>query len=712
MSFKRDTLLALTFFALLCAPPKVHASCQDLPSSKQLRTDAQRPIEIDDLVRIRDIGASTVANRGAKTFTISPDKKRIAFQIRRADPHTNSYCLTMAVLQIGRESLVKIVDEGADLIRWNFEFRGKVAFPSGVPITITPIWSPDSLWIFFLKRYDARVQVWRARADGSGGEQVTHSPVDIEDFRVTHDGRSIIFATRPELDADDRAIDREAYRGYRYDDRFSPMTTSRPFPERGNVLRYSAQNLHTGIVRPADEEGQRVFASFRRELVSEEAVAPDQTGRKAWIVPPADDQFFWNSRLIAQDLFGKAVECAATVCKSWVSKPWWSVDGKSIRFFRREGWAHSVTAIYEWNIDQNSPRRIYLTSDLLFECDPFRDNLICLRESSVQPRRLVEIDLSKSNMTTLFDPNPEFSQITFGHVERLHWVNQFGLESYADLVYPTGYRPGQRYPLIIVQYDTRGFLRGGTGDEYPIQAFANRGFMVLSLQRPRDIGYFRAKGESGVDAANLEDFADRRSVQSSLDTGLSLLASRGLIDEKRLGISGLSDGSATVQFALIHNPIFAAAAMSNCCFEPSALFLVGPKASRHFREVGYPTTMMDHREFWDQFSIARNATKIETPILIQDSDDEYLTGLEAYSALTDAGKPVDMFVYPGEHHIKWQPAHRRAIYLRNIWWFDYWLRDVRPISPEGSAEVSVWDALRQRRLSARREPAVSATASQ
>ncbi|MFX4967396.1 hypothetical protein ABTB98_19975, partial [Acinetobacter baumannii] len=78
---------------------------------------------------------------------------------------------------------------------------------------------------------------------------------------------------------------------------------------------------------------------------------------------------------------------------------------------------------------------------------------------------------------------------------------------------------------------------------------ANHGFMVLSLQRPRDIGYFRAKDESGVDAANLEDFADRSSVQSSLDTGLRLLADRGLIDENRLGITGLSDGVATVQFA-------------------------------------------------------------------------------------------------------------------------------------------------------------------
>src|SRR3546814_7367490 len=46
--------------------------------------------------------------------------------------------------------------------------------------------------------------------------------------------------------------------------------------------------------------------------------------------------------------------------------------------------------------------------------------------------------------------------------------------------------PFLSYPLVVVQYDTRGFLRGGTGDEYPIQALAASGFAVLSVSRPID----------------------------------------------------------------------------------------------------------------------------------------------------------------------------------------------------------------------------------
>lgn len=551
---------AACFVALISGPAIASSSCLGRMIPVNPKTVPQRPLEPDDLVRLRDIGASTTVPGGARAFSVSPDGKRVAFQIRRADPDSNGFCLAILVLEIGSAAQPVVLDEGGQLLRWDFEFRGKVGFPSGVPITVTPNWSPDGKWIIFLKRQGPTTQAWRVRSDGSDGVPVTHSPVDVEDLRVTPDGRTIVFATRPELAATQNSIDRESMRGFHYDDRFSPMTKAQPFAQGVNVVRYYAQNLATGVVRPAVEEEQRLFSTSNQEQAGVVEVARTLDGRRAWIIPPAGDEFFWNSRVAAQDNSGNTIECSAPSCKSWASAPWWSEDGMKVRFFRREGWAQSATAVYEWNVDQSVPRRLYSTDDLLSQCDPWNDGLICLREGSIEPRALVQIEFAGGKVKTLFDPNPEFKALTLGRVERLHWQNDFGVESYGDLVYPVGYRPGQTYPLIIVQYETRGFLRGGTGDEYPIQAFANRGFMVLSFQRPRDIGYFRASGESGVDKANLADFADRKSVQSSLDRGIRLLLDRGLVDEKRIGITGLSDGVATVQFALINNPIFAAAA--------------------------------------------------------------------------------------------------------------------------------------------------------
>src|SRR3546814_6203526 len=95
--------------------------------------------------------------------------------------------------------------------------------------------------------------------------------------------------------------------------------------------------------------------------------------------------------------------------------------------------------------------------------------------------------------TTLFrsDPNPEFASLRLGTVERLTWRNNLGLPAWGDLVLPPDRTPGEKLPLIIVQYHSDGFLRGGTGDEYPIFPLAARGFAVLSIENPPTIAQDR-----------------------------------------------------------------------------------------------------------------------------------------------------------------------------------------------------------------------------
>src|SRR3546814_2311142 len=86
----------------------------------------------------------------------------------------------------------------------------------------------------------------------------------------------------------------------------------------------------------------------------------------------------------------------------------------------------------------------------------------------------LKLDPTTSTSKSIFEPNPEFSALSLGRVERMRWKNVYGIESFGDLVLPVEYKPGTRYPLVIVQYESSGFLRGGTGDEYPIQDFASR----------------------------------------------------------------------------------------------------------------------------------------------------------------------------------------------------------------------------------------------
>lgn len=349
----------------------------------------------------------------------------------------------------------------------------------------------------------------------------------------------------------------------------------------------------------------------------------------------------------------------------------------------------SRTGLYVWKPGA-APKRIVVSDDVFLGCQGLGAQLICAREGATAPRYLDLINVDTGQNQILFDPNPEFRALRLGKVERLHWSNRFGVPTFGDLVLPVDYQAGKTYPLIVVGYESRGFLRGGTGDEYPIQVFANQGFAVLSFERPLDYGYVKgAKTPLEVELINRKDWTDRRSVLSSLESGVRQVIKSGVADPKRIGLTGFSDGAAGAQFAMVNSHMFAAVALSTCCEDVTDVrTLLGPAYASMYSQVGYPLLTAPKPGFWRDYSIVRNAARIKTPLLLQLADSEYLYALEAYTALKEQGDLVDLYVFPGEFHVKWQPAHRLAVYDRNLAWLSARLKpaaDALPASARSSS---------------------------
>lgn len=653
----------------------------------------KRTLVPEDLARLRDIGPAEPQAYAEAFFTVSPSGRWAAFQLRQGDPERNSYCLAMVILDLSGKEVPRIVDEGGEALLFTLDFRGIADFPMGLMRVVSPRWSTDGKWIVFLKRTAGKTQVWRAFADGSGSEPLTHSDTDVVDFRIGPDGSSIVYATRPDIERQSQENEREGLNGWHYDERFVPFLSKRPLPKAPAQREVQVLDIASGKVRaPTSQEAAMVATD--RQIVANAGQAPaiDSAGLEI-----ASTNLMGGARagrFHARLQNGSTATCTAPACEG-AMKPWWMPDKTHVRFFRAEGWANASTGIYDWNVRDGAVRRLYLTDDVLSSCTPVSMTIICRIDSSLEPGRLARLDPATGRRQTLFDPNPEFARLTLGRPERLHWRNAFGSETIADLVLPVGYRIGERYPMVVVQYDTRGFLRGGTDDEYPIQAFANRGYAVLSFKRPQLVSAMRAKDYEEVGRRNLEQFADRKNVQSSLEGGIKIAIDRGIADPKRIGITGLSDGSSTLEWALIHSSLFSAAATSSCCWDSTGIAMVGPSAARHFLGEGYPGVLGRNDPFWKDVSLSDNARRISTPILVNASEEEFLDSLLTYTALREAGVPIDLFVYPHEYHARWQPAHRLATYKRSLDWFDYWLRGVRSQDPDRQGELKEWDRLRR-----------------
>lgn len=685
------------------------AACSDTVPVPSEGTKAQRAVTARDLVRLRDIGyPDALIMTGASPLALAPDGLSFAFVVNRADPDNNRYCRALVVSRVSPNASPRVVDTGGELITVTDVQRGMFV-RGGFPAQVTPAWSPDGRFLAYLKRLNGRTQVWLVREDGSKARVLTQALSDVESLAWSADGRRLVYGTRPAKWELEQAADREGRSGWLYDDRVVTFSGPRPQIRIADApLVAMSIDLETGATVPAKPDEAMLLRDEQDSLrATPSAIAPD--GMRAWIERDGI-ALAGPNRLQLTDARGRPIPCPFSMCRDGVIGLWWDRTGRELRILRREGWNKGDMALYRWRPGGKAPpRRVFLSQDVLIGClSTTGDRLLCMRENATTPRQIVLVDPRDGHMDIVFDPNPEFGSIALGKVERIKWRNDRGLEAWGDLVLPPNYKPGQKLPLIVVQYHSNGFLRGGTGDDYPIFLFAAHGFAVLSFERPPSVATFipGITDWDAFNAANAHDWANRRSLLSAIETGVQMAIDRGIADPGRIGITGLSDGATSTRFALINARMFAAAAISTCCLEPVTVMTYGGIAfADHMRRQGYPAMSRPDNAFWRPASIAMNAKVIDTPLLMQLADDEYLLALEAYTALREHGKPVEMYVFPNEYHAKWQPEHRVATYERSLDWFNFWLRWIENPDPAKAPQYSRWRAMRSQAALRREERA-------
>ncbi len=698
-------LLAVVIGLVGCIANGV-ASAGEQPLTIPLDVKATpRPITPGDLVALRDIGGHS------GDFSISPDGEFVAFQIQQGDPVTGKYSTGwfVASTRAASEGVRSVGNGGEPLL-----------MSSGGRVDMQARWSPDSTWIAYRLKRDDQIQLWRSLRGGGVQEQLTRNAGDVSDFRWSVEGGKIFFEVDWSRDAKRKALAQEGGSGYLFDDRFfagpnktAPLFSAAAYEEtlnRSDAAGLWVYDVDREQERPATDAEVAEYEALttastipRRENdPAVRQVTPLATlGAVAWFeeVEPKvpEDRWAYAVRMATKD--GNEIHCDAPECKGWLKQLIWSDSGDEI-YFARLKQVGLETTFYAWSPNTHVVRTLHSTKDKITNCSTGAGRLVCLHESATTPRKIVAIDPSDGVVTTLVDPNPEFRSFRFTQVETLNWKEAHtGATASGHLVYPRDYKKGVRYPTVVVQYVSWGFLRGGVGSEYPIHPMAANGFFVLSFNRPSnpapvdsDDIYEREKADWG------EDLWERTAALSALEVIVDQLDERGLIDRNRVGITGLSDGAETVWYAMIHSDYFATAAASSGGWSPSWYYLSTQAGREGYYKgaAGLLPPGMGGDDRWKRISPEFHANNIDVPILVQVADSELVISAASIGSLMDAGKPIEAYVYPDEYHIKWQPKHKLSVYERNIDWFNFWLRGVED-SDEGKADqYARWRELRAR----------------
>lgn len=693
MSFPIAAMLAGTIVPIAELPPSAVDPCEVF-ERQQHAQEQTRHMNNADLVSIGDIGRSD-PHESPSPFGVSPDGKKIAFLVRRANSQANAFCQRLIIAPIDTGSAPIEVDRGGAFIRADFPLRKFVSLKSGFAKVITPKWSPDGSQIAYLKQEGATHQVWLAASDGKEPAlQATALPDNVDDFAWTQDGRALVVVTRPGIRLQAEAIAKEARVGFLFDERFAPSKAERPIPIEPVDAAYITVDLATRAEKISTDAEIALIRPVRPDGLAKKAqgIVKASTGAFAWREPIHPKRLISAMRPVIQQANGKQLTCEKPHCIG-TRQLWWSKDGANLYLRQKTGWGGSQTALLVWKAGQPEPWQSMVTDDVLVGCDMVDKELVCAREGVARPRRLVAINPETGRERVIFDPNPDFQNVRLGQVQRFRFRNALGIESWADLVLPPDHKPGQKHPLIVVQYFSHGFLRGGVGDEFPIQPLAAKGFAVLSFARP-DLE-FKAETERELLLADVTDWKDRRSVQSALEIAIKHAVATGAVDRDRMGISGFSEGSTATQWALINSSLFKVAALGSCCQDMLSYALAGgPGFTQTLRDAGYRFFEPGSHEFWRPVSLTLNVDRIDAPILVQTGDSEYEIGLDVAETFMRRGKAFELYVLEGEPHYKFQPAHRMAIYERSTEWFEFWLMNRMNCDPSKAAQYARWKAMK------------------
>jgi len=629
-----------------------------------------RGVTIADLTALRDIGGPY------SELTLSPDGATAAVVERRNNLAVNDYDYVVIAVATASGQSREIGSAG------RFVLRSDSGRHSGVGILRRPQFSADGRYVLYLREYEGAIEIWRAWVDGSGAGTLVRADGDVRRFRV--DGDRVVYETstpRAWLASD---AGRRDYAGFAIDDRFTPSYSLSPMPD-------------------VDRGAQRWILDLNS--MQSAAATPEQTqlldARPAPHVRPLDLTLQADEPPIGVFDATNDVQCADEACSGAITHTWELADldgDRTIVFRRQEGHARRLTSIYVWRPDTNTVRRVYQTDARTEGCAPAASALVCLQDAAFQPRRVISIDWRTGRARPLYDPNSQFAGFAHPRIERFEYTDAEGNESFANLIYPLGWRRGRPYPIVISQYRSRGFLLGGTGDETPILPLSASGYFVLDFDRPefRERGYrmTMAAIQREVELAGVERGAKRE----ALNYFIARAQERGA-DRERTAITGLSDGAETLFWMLLDEPHFAAAVVSSPPIDPISWPLQSPSN----RELSYTRSGLTGpwedapepwRTWWRNSSPVFHSERIEAPILFNLSEAEALRAFPLMTRLRERDAPYDAYLYPGAYHLKWRPAQVEAAQQRTLDWIDFWLRGVEREDVAEPGRLDRWRRLR------------------
>jgi dipeptidyl aminopeptidase/acylaminoacyl peptidase len=315
---------------------------------------------------------------------------------------------------------------------------------------------------------------------------------------------------------------------------------------------------------------------------------------------------------------------------------------------------------------------------LSYSATPDASRLAVTIDDATHLSGLYLLDPGQKKLTRLtrFNDDP-LAGLKLSTPEEIWYTSFDGARINAWVYRPPGASPSQKYPLILN-------IHGGPHTAYgwtffhEFQLMAARGYVVLAPNPRGSTSY-------GNEFTNSIQYRYPGDDYKDLMAGVDDLVSRGVVDEKRLGVTGGSGGGLLTNWTITQTDRFGAAVSQRSIGDWGAFWYTTDFTL--FTPTWFHTApFQDPQEFLAR-SPVRYAQKISTPLLLIEGERDMRApsgsgGETMFRALKAQKKATAMVVFPGESHElsrSGKPSHRIERLQHILNWFDKYLQG-KPIS--------------------------------
>lgn len=677
------THTALTLSALLLLFSAAQPAAAVEPSAA-----AKRPLSIDDMAKIREVGNPQ----------LSPDGKWIAYTVGTVDVEKDKR------------------DTDLWMISWDGGERLRLTSTpeSGES---QPRWSPDGRYLAFVAtRGDEEEkkkggQVWLLDRRGGEAQKLTEIKGGIADYAWSPDGKRLVLVvndfdpssdpekkegwkrkTKPPIVIDRYHFkqDREGYLGpYRthlqlfdVDARKAESLTSGNYDESQPAWSPDGKSIAFVSDRDADPDrtdNSDVFVidakagAEARKLTT--FTGPDG-GRPAWSPDgkfiaylrgdePKYTAYNRNKLAIVPAGGGEPKLLTASLDRAIAGPVAWSADGSSLTFVVQDD---RVTYAARMPAAGGALERLTNGRRVVSQLSPNKEGRIALLSATEsEPNEVYALE--NGALRRLTHENDEWlSKIQLATVEDFTSKSKDGTEVHGLVYKPAGFTAGKKYPTLLN-------IHGGPNgqDEHSFsfdrQFLAGQGYVVLAVN-------YRGSAGRG-DAYQKAIFADwgNKEVMDLLGAVDWAIAS-GIADPNRLGIGGWSYGGILTDYTIATDQRFKAAVAGAASALQLSMYGSDQYTAQYDLELGPPWKSVDP---WIKVSYPfLHADRIVTPTLYMGGQSDFNVPIigneQMYQALKSMGIETQLVIYPGQFHGITTPSYQRDRLERYLAWYNKYLK--------------------------------------